>query len=427
MKACPTCGRLYPADAGFCPVDGAALTSATQVPVVPDGKDPRVGQMLAERYEVRRVVADGGMGRVYEALDLVERRNVAVKILHREIAGDAVQVERFKREFAVSKLLPHDHIVEVLDFTELPDGSCAMVMEFLFGEELRQTLDREKFIPPARIVRLISQVAVGLDKAHGQNLVHRDLKPDNVFLCQTPDGDVVKLLDFGSVKDKSEGSKKLTVMGTTIGSPYYMSPEQAQGLDTLDHRADIWALGAIVFECMTGRVPFPGINGPQILLSILSKEAPPVSQADGSRFPIPPTMDPVLAKAFKKTASLRYETVGGLADAIGQAYGLEGNHRDWAEKPEAELSSAIEAQLNHLMSVVPSADKPRSAQDSFFGEGDSLGEGMDGMTHAMQQANRAVGDDAPLPELPENKDGMPVWTLVLLAVLVGAIAAAFLL
>ena len=147
MKACPTCGRLYPADAGFCPVDGAALTSATQVPVVPDDKDPRVGQMLAERYEVRRVVADGGMGRVYEALDLVERRNVAVKILHREIAGDAVQVERFKREFEVSKLLPHDHIVEVLDFTELPDGSCAMVMEFLFGEELRQTLDRGDTAP----------------------------------------------------------------------------------------------------------------------------------------------------------------------------------------------------------------------------------------------------------------------------------------
>lgn len=422
MKACPTCGRLYPADAGFCPVDGAALTSATQVPVASDDKDPRVGQMLLERYEIRRVVADGGMGRVYEALDMVERRNVAVKVLHREVAADPVSLERFRREFEVNKLLPHDHIVEVMDFCELPDGSSALVMEYLFGEELRQTLDREKFVPPGRIVRLISQVAVGLDKAHAQKLVHRDLKPDNVFLCQTPGGDIVKLLDFGSVKDKSEGSKKLTVMGTTIGSPYYMSPEQAQGLDTLDHRADIWALGAIVFECMAGRVPFQGINGPQILLSILSKEAPAVSSIDNPRFPIPPLMDGVLAKAFKKTASLRYDTVGDLADAIGHAYGLEGSHLQWAEQPEGELSKLIDGRFDSIMTKAPLTGEPRSAQDSFFGEGDSLGEGEDAMSRAMKNANAAL-KDAPLPALPTSHRRVPVWIYVAVGlVLVGLIS-----
>ncbi|HVR18838.1 MAG TPA: serine/threonine-protein kinase, partial [Polyangiaceae bacterium] len=242
MKACPGCGRLYPDDAGFCPVDGKALTSATQVPIATDGQDPRLGQLVCERYQVRRVVADGGMGRVYEALDMVDRRNVAVKILHADVARDEVSVERFKREFEVSRTIHHEHIVEVLNFQPTHDGTYALVMEFLYGEELRATLKREATISAARTVRMLSQVALALDAAHARKLIHRDLKPDNLFLCQTRDGDIVKILDFGSVKDKTEGAKKLTVLGTTIGSPFYMAPEQAQGLETLDHRADVWAL-----------------------------------------------------------------------------------------------------------------------------------------------------------------------------------------
>jgi len=239
MKACPICGRLYPDDAGFCPVDGSQLTSATQVPVLADSQDPRIGQLLCNRYQVRRVVADGGMGRVYEALDMQARRNVALKVLHPDVSRDEIAVQRFKREFEVSKMLPHDHIVEVLDFQPTTDGSFVLVMEFLYGEELRSTLKREGVISPGRMVRLLSQVAIGLDEAHARKFVHRDLKPDNLFLCQTSDGDIAKLLDFGSAKDKGESAKKLTVLGTTIGSPFYMAPEQAQGLDTLDQRADV--------------------------------------------------------------------------------------------------------------------------------------------------------------------------------------------
>ena len=229
MKACPVCGRLYPEDAGFCPTDGRELVSATQAPMAAADGDARIGQMMCSRYEVRRVVADGGMGRVYEALDMVERRNVALKILHPDVATDAVSLERFKREFEVSKLLPHDHIVEVLDFQPTADGSYALVMEFLYGEELRNTLKREHVMPPERVIRMVSQIALALDGAHSRKLVHRDLKPDNVFLCQTREGDIVKILDFGSVKDKSDPAKKLTVMGTTIGSPFYMAPGASPG------------------------------------------------------------------------------------------------------------------------------------------------------------------------------------------------------
>jgi eukaryotic-like serine/threonine-protein kinase len=375
VKACPVCGRLYPPDAGFCPIDGQQLYSATQVPVAGDQNDPRIGQMLGERYQVRRVVADGGMGRVYEALDLVDRRNLALKVLHADVVKDEVSLERFKREFEVSKLLPHKHIVEVLDFKPTHDGSYVLVMEFLYGEELRNTLKREKVLPPERIVRMLSQVALALDDAHARKLVHRDLKPDNLFLCQTSEGDMVKLLDFGSVKDKSDPSKKLTVLGTTIGSPFYMAPEQAQGLDTLDHRADVWALAAITYECAAGQVPFKGNNGPSILLEILTKEPQPVSVAgQGQKFPIPPTLDRVLAHGFRKAPGMRISSVGALADAVGQAYGLGGTHHEWAVMSQQELAARIAANLPALMQAQAPPAKPADAvADGFFGESDALG------------------------------------------------------
>ena len=134
---------------------------------------------------------------------------------------------------------------------------------------------------------MLSQVAIGLDEAHARGFIHRDLKPDNLFLCGTREGDVVKLLDFGSVKDTGSNRKKLTVLGTTIGSPYYMAPEQAQGLETIDPRADVFALAAVVYECVTGEVPFGGTNGPSILLSILTKDpVPPTVKGASAKYPI---------------------------------------------------------------------------------------------------------------------------------------------
>jgi serine/threonine-protein kinase len=321
--------------------------------------DPRVGTLLCGRYQLFRVVADGGMGRVYEALDKTEKRSVAVKVLHADVAMDEVSIERFKREFEASKSLPHAHIVEVLDFQRTEENSYALVMEFLYGEELRAALKRLRVIEPARLVRILSQLAIGLDEAHARNLVHRDVKPDNIFLCQTSDGDIAKLLDFGSVKDKAK--KPLTALGTTIGSPFYMSPEQAQGLDTLDQRADVWAVATIVYECVTGAVPFQGLNAPSILLEILNKEPVPVTvAASGQKYPVPAALDGALSRAMKKTPSLRTRSVGALADAIGHAYGLDGNHRQWATTSQAELGERIDARRDSLDPGVPD---PRAGQD----------------------------------------------------------------
>jgi serine/threonine-protein kinase len=317
------------------------------------------------------------MGRVYEALDMADKRNVAMKILHPDVATDNVSLERFKREFEVSALLPHDHIVEVRDFQPTHDGSYALVMEFLYGEELRATLKRENVLPPERVVRMASQIALALDEAHARKLVHRDLKPDNVFLCQTREGDIAKILDFGSVKDKSDPAKKLTVMGTTIGSPFYMAPEQAQGLETLDHRADVWALAAISYECLVGTVPFKGNNGPSILLEILTKEPPaPSVAAQGKPHPVPPTVDRVMVHAFKKNPSLRIASVGDFADALGQAYGLSGTHREWARIPQAELAASVAARLPEMMQAAGVG--ARDATDNFFGESEAFGAGPAG-------------------------------------------------
>jgi serine/threonine protein kinase len=401
MKACPICGRLYPDDAGFCPADGSQLSSATQVPVLADSQDARIGQLLCNRYQVRRVVADGGMGRVYEALDMQARRNVALKVLHPDVSRDPIAVERFKREFEVSKMLPHDHIVDVLDFQPTPDGSYVLVMEFLYGEELRSTLKREQVILPARMVRMLSQLAIGLDQAHSQKFVHRDLKPDNLFLCQTSDGDIAKLLDFGSAKDKGETAKKLTVLGTTIGSPFYMAPEQAQGLDTLDQRADVWALAAIIYECVVGRVPFIGNNGPSILLEILTRDPKPPSEAGkGQKYPVPPTLDRVLSHAFKKIPALRIASVGALADAVGAAYGLTGNHLEWAKTNEAALNARINAALPALLAAVP-APRSASVADSFFGESDSL----EAMGDPFARGAAAPGPANPAPAYPGQASG----------------------
>jgi len=418
MKSCPKCQRTYPNDAGFCPVEGTALVFTSMLPVAATD-DARVGTRLAGRYEIRRVVADGGMGRVYEGVDKQTDSRIAVKVLHNDVSKDDVSLERFKREYEISAQLPHEFIVSVTDFQhDNQAGVWLLVMEYLDGEELRIALKREKAMPPARLVRMLSQVAVGLDEAHARHFVHRDLKPDNIFLCGTRDGDVVKLLDFGSVKDKNKDAKKLTVLGTTIGSPYYMAPEQAQGLDTLDARADVFALAAITYECITGAVPFDGTNGPSILLSILTKDPiPPTQRKGGCPFPVPPAMDDVLEEALVKNPNIRTRTVGALADAVGRAYGLTGDHQEWARTPIASLEQRCAEAAPRVMQ--PRAPAAMAQADPFAsgpsgparGMGDaSAGQGMQDAFAAAREADLGA---AGVPA------GRPPWVM---AVVVGIAA-----
>lgn len=430
MKNCPACQRTFPNDAGFCPADGTALTAASLAPIAPDADDARIGARLCNRYEVRRVVADGGMGRVYEGIDKQSDSRVALKILHEDVSKDGIALERFKREYEISSLLPHDHIVQVLDFQrDVVSQTWVLVMEFLDGEELRYILKREKVLSPERLVRMLSQVAIGLDGAHDLSFIHRDLKPDNLFLCGSREGDTVKLLDFGSVKDQSGSRKKLTVLGTTIGSPYYMAPEQAQGLETIDRRADVFALGALVYECITGEVPFSGNNGPSILLAILTKDpVPPTTKAAGGKYPVPPGLDEVLEEALAKNPAIRTKSVGALADAVGHAYGLTGDHRVWAKTPQGELASQIAAALPRLMapqvaSLGVAADPFAAPVPAPFGQpaagammppADGYGQ-RQGMDQAFQAVREGELGAAGIP------GGKPGWVLPLVVGLVALV------
>jgi serine/threonine-protein kinase len=419
---------VYPNDAGFCPADGTALIQTSLVPLAASADDPRIGARLCGRYEIRRVVADGGMGRVYEGVDKQTDTRIAVKVLHDDVSRDDVALERFKREYEISANLPHDHIVKVLDFQrDSVAGVWLLVMEYLDGEELRFVLKREKTIPPERVIRMLSQVAFGLDEAHAKQFVHRDLKPDNLFLCGTREGDHVKLLDFGSVKDKNTNAKKLTVLGTTIGSPYYMAPEQAQGLDTLDARADVFALAAIAYECLTGRVPFEGTNGPSILLAILTKEPdPPSIKGKNAAIPPPPTLDNVMEEALAKNPNIRTKTVGALADAVGHAYGVTGDHRQWAVISQAELGQICADARPKLMAMA--APVPLATEADPFAAPVGAGSAAN-----MDSAFTAAREDALAPQfaagVPSGRSTWLIPVLVGLAALVvgGGLALVFVL
>jgi serine/threonine-protein kinase len=288
-------------------------------------------------------------------------------------------------------------------------------MEYLEGEELRMYLKREKTMPPERVIRMLAQVAGGLQAAHDRKIVHRDLKPDNIFLCQQHEGDVVKILDFGSVRDNSATAKKLTVMGTTIGSPFYMAPEQAQGLPSLDHRADVWSLAAIAYECLTGTVPFQGNTGPAILLAILTKEAEPPS-VSGSAHHVPPSLDPVMEEALAKEPDIRVKSVGDLVDKMGRAYGLGGDHHAWAKIPQAQLAEQIKAGLPAVLAKaqeVPTAPS-MAAMDQAF---------SDDAFKAGSQGGPAAFDEDMVMGVPKSS---PKWLLPAIgavAVVVGALVA----
>lgn len=332
----PKCGKKYPSDSiAFCGECGS-LTLQEQAP---DDIDTRLGQRLGDYLVVARV-ADGAMGRVYEARHHETRERVAIKILHPDVARDQVAVERFKREYETANEMQHANIVKIIDFGTTGDGLSFMTMEYLEGEELGHALRRDSTLQPARMIRVICQAALGLDYAHSFGFIHRDLKPDNIFLAKGEGGDTVRVLDFGSVKLQMETGPKLTAFGTTLGSPYYMSPEQAMGKADVDHRTDVFALAAIVYECVTGKIAFEAPNVAQILMKIINQTPTPPSQLVQG---LPPRIDDVVEKGLRKDKERRFKSASDLAKALCEAFGLEPDLERWGNTSEADIAEAVAA------------------------------------------------------------------------------------
>lgn len=317
----------------FCGHDGAITLQEQD----PNDTDPRIGTQLGEHLLVARV-EDGGMGRVYEARHVKTRERFAIKVLHEAIAQDEVAVERFRREYETAKSLDNPYIVKVLDFGETSDGSHYLTMEYLEGEELSKLLAREGAQRPARAIRLLCQISLGLQHAHSYGVIHRDLKPDNIFVCPSEEGETVRILDFGSVKLQMATGPKLTALGTTLGSPYYMSPEQAMGKLDVDQRTDVFAQAAIMHELATGKVAFEGGNIAEILMKIMQHDPPCVSAQNPS---YPAAYDDVLDKGLKKDKATRFGAAIELAQGMLRAFGLDGDVAKWAKTEESQIDARL--------------------------------------------------------------------------------------
>jgi serine/threonine-protein kinase len=273
------------------------------------------GTVLADKYRIVRQIGQGGMGAVYEAEHLVIGRRVAVKTLHAEYAHRSELVTRFHREAQAASRIGHLNIVEVLDFGKDEHDAPFLVMEFLEGRSLAGTLQRDGTFPVERAADVIGQTLAALDAAHAKGIIHRDLKPENIFL--TDHGgrtDFVKLLDFGISKFQTGfGEAKLTTTGVTLGTPYYMAPEQAAGESDLDHRVDVYAMGAVLYESLTGRPPYEGSNYNALLAQILSTDPVPLLEF---RPDVDPLLEQVVRTAMARRRTDRFASAGAMLEAL---------------------------------------------------------------------------------------------------------------
>ncbi|HVV88841.1 MAG TPA: serine/threonine-protein kinase [Kofleriaceae bacterium] len=349
---CPGCQQVY-GEAGYCPYDGQRLTLApetvsappTAVSAVdneegilhqyttgdaPQGYDRLIGQVLDGRYVIERKIGEGGMGVVFAARHMVIERPLAIKVLKREVARDSSTIKRFVQEARAASKIGHPSIVDVTDFGTTPDGLTYQVMEYVDGTTLSATIKMSAPLPAERALPIAAQIAQALGAAHDKGIVHRDLKPENVFLINR-DGrrDFVKIVDFGIAKvtpldqdGKVEGPR-LTRAGAVFGTPEYMAPEQAAGRSDTDARVDVYALGTILYEMLTGKVPHKSESMVRTLaMQMLDPIIPPSKLRPDLTFD--PDLEAVVMKALAKKREQRYATMNDFLAAMREvAKGVE--------------------------------------------------------------------------------------------------------
>jgi serine/threonine protein kinase len=284
--------------------------------------DPRIGTVLAERYRIDSLIGEGGMGKVYQAEHILMRKRLAVKVLHRELSSVPELVARFEREAMAAAHIEHENVAAATDFGKLADGSVFLVLEYIEGRCLRDELEKGP-MPPARALHIGRQIAAALGSAHALGIVHRDLKPENVMLVEKAgDPDFVKVLDFGVAKvpiAETPGVKSITKSGMVFGTPEYMAPEQALG-QQLDGRADLYALGVMLFEMISGARPFAGDSKVSLIGQQLAKPAPKMSE----RVPglsVPPEVEHIVHRLLEREAGKRMRSANDVATGIGAIIG----------------------------------------------------------------------------------------------------------
>ena len=283
--------------------------------------DALVGTTLAERYEIIRRIGEGGMGAVYEAKHSIIGKRVAIKVLLEKFLENEEFIARLLQEARLASSIGHQNIVDVTDFGTTRDGRAFVVMEFLEGEPLSELIMRDAPLPVERSLAIVKQVASALGAAHDKGIVHRDVKPENVYLVRRGDLDFVKVVDFGVSKavrtQEESGSdwQRLTRTGAVLGTPLFMSPEQASGGENIDHRADIWAAALILFECLTGELPFRGTNYLGVIAQIQNKDVQPPSDLR-PELGIPESVDRMVMHGLQKDPARRYQRMAAFEQDI---------------------------------------------------------------------------------------------------------------
>jgi eukaryotic-like serine/threonine-protein kinase len=321
------------------------------------------GEIVDGKYRIIRLIGEGGMGAVYEGENTRIHRRVAIKVLHAGVAETAEAVQRFEREAQAAGRIGSEHIVEVLDLGNLASGDRYMVMEFMDGDSLSTRIQNKGRITPVDLYPIAHQLLAALHAAHTAGIIHRDLKPDNVYLLKARSGvaDFVKLLDFGISKFNQlsgDSGFSMTRTGAVMGTPYYMAPEQAKGAKDMDHRVDLYATGVILYESVTGQVPFNADTFNELLFKIVLEEPRPIEQ-------LVPNIDPnfasIINKAMAREPSSRFQSAKDFQEALEK----------WASGAGAELTNALK-----LAAPKPSTEgtgqfarQPAQAQAPLLGTG----------------------------------------------------------
>jgi serine/threonine-protein kinase len=388
-------------------------------------------RVIADRYRLIRQLGKGGMGSVWLAEHLSLKSEVAVKLIDSEL-GKLPQIRaRFLREAQLAARIKSAHVVQVHDHGVTADDQPYIAMEYLVGLSLRERLDQRRRLPPAETARIVSHVCRALSRAHEAGLVHRDLKPENIFIARESDDELVKVLDFGVAKAAdalADSGIDPTRTGALLGTPYYMSPEQAQGLKTVDYRTDLWAMGVVVFECLTGQRPFTAQALGPLIGKVLTGPIPvPSTTAPDAK--ISPDIDAWMTRAMARDPAARFASAKELAESFmiaagaSDSFGRDRSNRDVNAAAAAEVAAATRSTAGQI-----SADTV--VDSSSVGLEETLHMPVSGQTlplGARVTGPPPVATSAPrLPDSPDEPIVVPRRSGVLVAVILGALAVAVL-
>jgi serine/threonine-protein kinase len=394
LKVCPQCGTEYPANARFCEIDGTALRSAA-------GGNDLVGSIVADRYHIMKKLGEGGMGQVYLAEHVKMGRKSALKVMHPGMKADVDAISRFNREAANASRIAHPNVAAVYDFGETPDGLIFLAMEFIDGPPLTSVIEQQGALPPKRAADIVRQTADALAVAHDMGIVHRDLKPDNIMVARTRDGgDLVKVVDFGIAKAAGNEAQKVTKTGLVVGTPEYMSPEQLSG-DKLDGRSDIYSLGLVAFNMLTGMLPFPADSQQESMIMRLTDRPNTLGEMKPDRS-WPADVQAVMDRALERDVTARYQNATDFGMALYNAI---------QRMPETAAAEAGTA----LMGAVPPT---RVSAAAAVPPGVSQGATAEAPL-AQNLASPVARDTAPAP----NKSKVGLYATAAGVVIVGAVAA----